>query len=544
MVEVRPRSHWGRIILTVLFLGGFALRLGRFFENRPLWTDEAKLALGVGRLGYRGLLHSLDYNQVAPILYLWVMKALTSVFGMHEWVLRLPALIAGLLMLPIVWLLCRRIISEAGVIVAVALTATAPLLIAYSAEAKPYELDACASAFLLLLALRVMEHDDQRRRLALGIAGVFAIGFSIPSIFILGGIAATLVVSAALRRNSRSAMTMSGWSVAWLAAFSIQRYLARTDATTDEVMQNFWHGVMIRIGEPGWGTRLLVSLRAVILSSTDPALPWLIYFAPFAILLGTLVIWKRAGKSTASMLLASLALGLLASSLGLWPIDGRLALFFAPVAFLWMASIADYVWNAQSYRTVLRVMIVLLGAVGVLFNVRHPSIFPPLEPSRDLIASIPTQRRSEPVYIVSGGAPAWVFYTTNWQHPDLARLTWYARTNSQRTAPSRGHAVSDDEPTLEWNGADGVELVSRFTGMKFVMEHGWATEGPDPNWGNAEMKRLASRTPGIAWVFGSHLPASQIDSLREGLKQNGGEMLSEDGGSSSVLWRVRFRPAQ
>lgn len=539
-----PRSLWGQIVLIALCVGGLVLRLARFLENRPLWTDEAKLALGVGRVDYFGLLHSLDYNQVAPIFYLWLLRALTSAFGMHEWVLRLPSLIAGVSMIPIVWIIGRRLLSEAGALIAVAVTATAPLLIAYSAEAKPYELDACVSAILLLLALRVIERDDYRRRLTLGLAGVLGIGLSFPAAFVLGGIGATILISAALRRERASAISMSVWCMVWVTVFCLQRYLTYTDPATDEVMQNFWRGVMIRVGEPGWVERLIVSLRSAILSSTDPALAWLSYVAPITIPLGTLVIWKRSGKTAALMLVAVLGLALSASALALWPVDGRLALFFAPVAFIWIASVADLLWNLSSYRVAFRSIVAIVCVLGIAFNVRHPSIFPPLEPSRELISSISPRRNAEPVYLLSGGAPAWVFYTTNWHHPDLARLEWYARTNPRRTAPPRSHPVRDDEPALEWNGTDGVELVSRFTGMKFFMNRGWATAGPDPNWGNAEMKRLAARTRHTAWIFGSHLPATQVDSLREGLKQNGGEIVRQAGGDASLLWQVRFHPAR
>ena len=218
-IDVVPRSRTGRFALAALIIGGLALRLSRLLENRPLWTDEAKLALGIGRLDYLGLLHSLDYNQVAPILYVWLMKALTSVFGMHEWVLRLPALIAGSFVVAIVWLVGKRTLSEAGALVAVALTATAPLLIAYSAEAKPYELDACVSAILLLFALRVNECDDHRRRLTLGLLGVLGIGLSFPAVFVLGAIGATLIVSAAFRRDWTSAVTMSLCSMVWMGVF-------------------------------------------------------------------------------------------------------------------------------------------------------------------------------------------------------------------------------------------------------------------------------------------------------------------------------------
>lgn len=77
------------------------------------------------------------------------------------------------------------------------------------------------------------------------------------------------------------------------------------------------------------------------------------------------------------------------------------------------------------------------------------------------------------------------------------------------------------------------------------MARGWLTPGPDPNWGNAEMRRLAASRSTVARVYGSHLPSMQVDSLREGLKRNGGEIISEERGELAVLWQVRFRsPSQ
>ena len=541
-----PRSRWGRLVLVAALLVGIGLRVSRFLENRPLWLDEAMLALNIGRRDFIGLLRPLDYGQLAPILYLWLLKGGASLFGMHEWTLRLPSLAAGVLMPWVVWLLGRRVLSEVGALVAVALAATAPMLVAYAAEAKPYELDACVSAILLLFALRVHERDDSRRRLTLGFAGVAGIGFSIPAVFILGGIGGALLLSAWRRRSWAAAASTMVWGVIWLCAVFLQRHLAYSDVATAAKMQSFWRGAMIRIGEPEWTSRLLLSVRSGMLGAMDPGWPLLEFLAPVAAWIGTLVIWKRSGSVAALMLALSLGLALLASALALWPIDSRLALFLTPIAFLWFGALADLLWPASPHRTGIKLAVVALVILGVAFNIMRPSRFPPLEASRDLIASLSPRRTMAPVYVFPAGVPTWVFYTTDWRHPDLARLDWYARVGSSgRNAPSRGRAVMEEEPTVEWHGPKGIELVGRFTGMRFVVGPGWLTPGPDPNWGNAEMRRLAASGSAVAWVYGSHLPRAQVDSLREGLERNGGEMVSEERGKFAVLWQVRFRsPSQ
>ncbi|MEX0690510.1 MAG: glycosyltransferase family 39 protein, partial [Gemmatimonadales bacterium] len=190
-----------RVVLAAAMLGGVVLRLIRFAENRPLWYDEALVAINVGSRDFLALLGPLDFEQMAPGLYLWFLKGLVMAFGMHEWVLRLPSLVAGAGLPLVVWLVGRRVLSERGALTAAVLAAIAPAFVGYSAEAKPYGIDACVTGILLLCALRLNERDDRGRRLAFGVVGLVAIGLSLPSVFVLAGLGVVLLASAWRRRN-------------------------------------------------------------------------------------------------------------------------------------------------------------------------------------------------------------------------------------------------------------------------------------------------------------------------------------------------------
>jgi hypothetical protein len=274
----------------------------------------------------------------------------------------------------------------------------------------------------------------------------------------------------------------------------------------------------------------------------DPGYPFLRFLAPIVAGIGTLVIWKRKGSIVALMLALCLGLALLASAVALWPIDGRLALFLTPIAFLWFGAWADLLWPKSPNHTPIKVTVAGLFILPVVHDLTHPAQFPPLERSRELISSLLPRRAMDPVYVIPAGVPTWVFYTTDWRHPDVARLAWYARIEPQRNAPSRGHPVMENEPTLEWHGPNGTELVGRFTGMRFIMGAGWLSYAPDPNWGNAEARRLAALGSPVVWVYGSHLPRTLVNIFREGLARNGGEIVTEEAKESGVVWQVRFRP--
>ena len=85
-------SAWLYLFVTV----GIVLRLVRYALAMPLWGDEASLALNIVNRGYAGLLHPLDYYQVAPIGFLWSERAVYSHWGMSESAMRLLPMAAGL----------------------------------------------------------------------------------------------------------------------------------------------------------------------------------------------------------------------------------------------------------------------------------------------------------------------------------------------------------------------------------------------------------------------------------------------------------------
>src|SRR4029453_15341079 len=101
------------------------------------------------------VLSPLHLGQAAPPGYLFLVQLTTSLLGISEPALRLPALVAGILMLPLAWLAARRVLPHRAALLALALLALSPLLIYYSNEVKPYAFDGMVAALLVYLALRV-----------------------------------------------------------------------------------------------------------------------------------------------------------------------------------------------------------------------------------------------------------------------------------------------------------------------------------------------------------------------------------------------------
>ncbi len=98
---------------------------------------------------------SPEYRDPNPPLFFLLAKASESL-GDATVSIRLPSLIAGTLLVPLVWALGRRIANERAALAGAALTAVNLTAVFYSNEARPYELLAflgALNAFVLLKAL-------------------------------------------------------------------------------------------------------------------------------------------------------------------------------------------------------------------------------------------------------------------------------------------------------------------------------------------------------------------------------------------------------
>src|SRR5205823_3603666 len=131
-------------------------RLRQYAAGRSLWIDEAWLALNVLTHSFRGLAGHLDFEQVAPVPFLWSIRLSHLALGTSEQALRLVPLLAGTLLLLFVWRVAAPILGEAWALLALALAAMNPVLIYYSNELKPYSTDALVCLVVTWLALRVI----------------------------------------------------------------------------------------------------------------------------------------------------------------------------------------------------------------------------------------------------------------------------------------------------------------------------------------------------------------------------------------------------
>ena len=94
------------------------------------------------------------------LLHTFLAKVSVTVFGNEPWAVRLPALVAGIALVPATFALGRVLYGRIAALLAAALVAGSSTLVEYSTNARGYTLVALATVVLFLAAARALENDS------------------------------------------------------------------------------------------------------------------------------------------------------------------------------------------------------------------------------------------------------------------------------------------------------------------------------------------------------------------------------------------------
>ncbi len=135
LVKRTSRSHV-RWVLFVIFVGTVLrisqMRLGIIYDEAFTYTYYATQPF-----------HFIVSNYTYPnnhILHTLLVKLSTNIFGVHLWSLRLPALLAGVAVMPLFYVFVRAMFNRYIALMAMSLVAASGALIEYSALARGYSL--------------------------------------------------------------------------------------------------------------------------------------------------------------------------------------------------------------------------------------------------------------------------------------------------------------------------------------------------------------------------------------------------------------------
>lgn len=404
---------WGIVVL------GIVLRLRQYLVNRSFWADEASLAVNLANRSFSELLQILDYQQAAPIGFLYIEKTLVTVFGNHDFVLRLFPLFAGILSTYLIYRIARTHLGNVGLF-AVLLFAISWGLVYYSSELKQYSSDVMVALLLIFLAGNCVRGNTQVKDfLILGVIGSVVIWISHPSVFILAGIGFVLVFEKIFHPKFVPFTWILGLGSGWIISFGLEYFVSLRNIVTNGVLIDYWQKAYMPIppwSDPGWFLKVYRSFL-----STGFHTHWsMSLIFNVLVLVGSLSLLVRE-RSLAMMLILPVFVTLILSGFKRYPFMHRFLLFLLPFAMLLMAEGIRFIylfvsrWNRKLAFVISAVpILVTLGLIAPVTSwyFAYPTMGADIKPVLKYVSE--NKHPDEIVYVYYGSAPAFDYYASSY----------------------------------------------------------------------------------------------------------------------------------
>jgi hypothetical protein len=437
------------MVVGAIISVGILLRLRQYATNRSLWLDEAMLALNIVNRSFAQLLQPLDYNQGAPVAFLFIQKALVLIFGNHEAVLRLFPLVTGITSLILFSRVADRYLTGARQWVTLSLFAFSDPLIYYTSEAKQYSSDVMVTLLLMWAASRWRDNTLKLGTLALlAMVGAVSIWLSHPAVFVLTALASGFALVGLIQKDWRTLARLIGPVSIWLVSFTTLYNLSLRALGSNPELISYWSGQFMPMPpwrDPTWLSNAYMSLLSFSLlgrlNSGSAAIPpeWLaIYLSAIAVLIGAITYLARRWQKGIDVILP-LVFTLAASGWQKYPFEGRLLLFSVPLVLLLAGEGLEQLEQAvKKVSSKIGPYIGLALGIFILFApaalaVQHclwPWLVEDIKPVLAYIAQ--HQQPSDKLVVYYGAEPAFRYYAAEF---GLSNRTAIASQNeSQGTA--------------------------------------------------------------------------------------------------------------
>jgi hypothetical protein len=349
--QLQTQLDKGKLVFRVewmawlIITAGLVLRLIYYFYNRPLWGDEAAIAVNIIEKDFLALAKPpLLYDQQAPLLFLYALK-LCTVFSKNfsEQSLRFFPLVCGLLANILFWPLAKKILPKLWALIAVICFSFGSFLIYYSAEVKQYQTEVLANILAYLLYFEFNNKQALAKRILWGLSGGLLLWLSHSVLFTLATLACiSLYTELSQRKWSELKMQLIVCTF-WFISFIINYTFIISHGAHIEWLTEFWRNKQAFIPFPprNLSDILWFPLSFMSIISMPLGMKWeflsfgfklnaipLLFFC-----IGSIILFIQ-NKELFLILLMPLILLLIASSVGKYPFSGRLVLFYTPVIIL------------------------------------------------------------------------------------------------------------------------------------------------------------------------------------------------------------------
>jgi hypothetical protein len=414
MTEPRGSERW---ILIALLVVAVAVRVATWWFRPAFWGDESALAMNISPRSFSEIGRPYVFWQICPWLFLVTAKALTLVFGDGERALRLLPLLGGIAVPPLAYVAAKEIAGGRAGLFAVALTAISPRLVYYSGELKPYSTDATVAAAAIALTAAILRRPEARWLPAgLVVLGAFGVWLSLPAIFVLAGCGAAVLLAELFgRRRPRVLALFAIGAALWCGGFFVHltELIAKGSIAESSGVATAWSD-----GFMPFPPATLAELRwlpgKLFWSFHDPGgfHRATRHVAGVVFAFGAWILWRKSRPMFAACL-APLAILIVASALGRYPLLGRLIVFLVPVSMVVLAIALD----ALAARSMTAVLVAFLALHVFPASDALELVRPPPKPDlADFAKRISVEPRpADGLYIDDTTKFAYLYY--DWRYP-------------------------------------------------------------------------------------------------------------------------------
>lgn len=412
--QVTERSKYlfasGQLLWTIICVG-VVLRLVRYLYNPSLWFDESNIAIDIISRPISELINpSPDYNQAYPLAFMILTKLFIQFMGTSEYVIRLFPLITSILSLFFFYRVAKNYLNSNSVAIALGLFAVLDTLVFESSNLKPYSSDVLCTLVIFTLASYFQNKNlNMTRSILFGISGALAIWFSNPSVFVLAGVGASLVVFSLIDKSWKEAgkllISYSMWILSFIANYLLYlRSLKANFSVGMEQILAFQDAYMpvppTSVAEVKWFMELFFDVFS------NPISMPLVGVAALAFLVGCFSLYREK-RRTFIIVISPIAVTFLAGALHQYAFKGRFILFLLPLMLLIIAEGAEYIRNAtfQNSR--------VIGTVFIIFLFLHP-------------VTLSAYRVIKPFYW-EDMRPVLEYVQDKWQEGDIIYVHYYAQ---------------------------------------------------------------------------------------------------------------------
>jgi len=358
------------LVSTATF--GFRLMLLQLFQDRGLWRDESFLGINLIQKNYSAFLSTLDYDQIAPFIFLCLQKLIISILGHEDIYFRIFPFLIILAAIPLLFQVSKFLFEDIYyACLALSLFLLSPCLIYYASELKPYGTELFFS--ILLIYLTIVKKDRGLPLIIVGCLGIFTAN---SSIIVLFSIALLILFEHFTQRNKMSKLLFIGLA-SWLFFVGVFYFQFVHNNPTEAFMDRWWEvngGFLFSNYYAGDHVKRLIRILDTFGSRTgfifdNPTtlfrflLIGKLYFGLLCLIGFITTVFKRKYQVLFFCCGLPLLVHLFLNIFQLYPIDERLNLYQFPL-IIWLILLGQqqlFIFSSKNYLVKLLPLIFLIA---------------------------------------------------------------------------------------------------------------------------------------------------------------------------------------